>query len=111
MHQCTDPSRLACGHSERDTPFGFNDFGAYLGALDRWSEGGQIYVHLHRYVIEVAINPPQWLPLGPFVSSHAAWFQPGMWATFLLVGLAVYRVAEFAAVPPSLRRSVESVRD
>lgn len=169
------------------TPFGFNDFGAYSGALRRWSEGGSIYVrddgggyhgsylyppvtlllfypftgfgfttgailfggislvllwvgldavaqslageldaatgypsipvlsvllfHLHRYVLEVAINPPEWLPLGAFVSSHAAWFQPGMWATFLLVGLAVYRVAEYGSLSAALGDSDASFRD
>jgi hypothetical protein len=60
--------------------------------------------HLHRYVLDVALAPPGWLPLAGFVREQAAWFQPGMWATFLLVGLAASRVAEHAQVSvPSVR--------
>ncbi|MFB6120030.1 MAG: glycosyltransferase family 87 protein [Halobacteriaceae archaeon] len=56
--------------------------------------------HLHRYSVEVAINRPDLLPVGSsFVRAHAPWFQTGMWATFLLVGLAAVRVAEHAALP------------
>lgn len=54
--------------------------------------------HLHRYVVEVAVNPPAWLPVARLVREHAAWFQPGMYATVLLVGLAAYRVAEHVPV-------------
>ncbi|MFP4590160.1 MAG: glycosyltransferase family 87 protein [Halobacteriales archaeon] len=51
-------------------------------------------VHAHRYVIEVVIHPPSWLPAGGYLAANAAWFQPAMWATFVLVGLAAYRLAQ-----------------
>lgn len=63
-----------------------------------------LLIHLHRYGVELAVNPPAGLPLREFVKSNAAWFQPGMWGTFLLVGLAAYRVAEHASMPDWLAR-------
>lgn len=66
--------------------------------------------HLHRYGVELAVNPPSWLPASGFVSAHAPWFQPGLWATFLLVGLAAYRVAEHGsfATLRDVRRSLSA---
>ncbi|MFW6448449.1 MAG: glycosyltransferase family 87 protein [Halobacteriota archaeon] len=55
-----------------------------------------LLLHLHRYVIELVIDPPAWLPAGAYLAANAGWFQPAMWATFLLVGLAAYRLAEAA---------------
>ena len=54
--------------------------------------------HLHRYGLGLALDPPAWLPpaAAAALSERAAWLQPGVWATFLLVGLAAYRVAECA---------------
>lgn len=52
-----------------------------------------LLVHFHQLTLHVAVNPPGWLPLAGFVSGHAAWFQPGVWGTFLLVGLAARHVA------------------
>lgn len=59
--------------------------------------------HLHRYGVELLKYPPEWFPA--FVGEHGAWFQPGMWATFLLVGLAAYRVAECASLPSRFSRT------
>jgi len=67
--------------------------------------------HFHRYAVELVVAPAYefltqvaWLPHTAFepvphlnlASWLAAWLQPGLWATFLLVGLAAYRVAEGA---------------
>ncbi len=64
-----------------------------------------LLVHLHRYVIEVLINHPEWLPASEFVSANVAWFQPAMWGTFLLLGLAVYRLIEAADVAELAREN------
>lgn len=53
-----------------------------------------LLVHLHRYVIEFAINTPAFVPAGSVLTEHAAWFQPAMWATFILVGLAAVRLLD-----------------
>lgn len=63
--------------------------------------------HLHRYGLELIIIPPEWLPAAQFIRDNAPWFQPGMWASFMLVGLVAVRVAEHATVPPA----VQSVRE
>lgn len=55
-----------------------------------------LLVHLQVYVVHFALHPPGWLPLGAAIGDHVAVVQPGMWATFLLVGLAAYRVGEHA---------------
>lgn len=51
-------------------------------------------IHLHRYVVELLVNTPGWLPAGAFLTEHAGWFQPAMWATFVLVGLAAFRLLD-----------------
>jgi hypothetical protein len=63
--------------------------------------------HLHRYGLELVIVPPEWLPAAQFIRDNAAWFQPGMWASFMLVGLIAVRVGEHAAVPPTGRAARE----
>jgi len=63
--------------------------------------------HLHRYGLELIIVPPEWLPAAGFIRDNAPWFQPGMWASFMLVGLVAWRVAEHARLPPT----VQTVRD
>lgn len=70
--------------------------------------------HLHRYGLGLALDPPGWLPpaAAAALSERAAWLQPGMWATFLLVGLAAYRVAERAPrLPGDVARSARGGRD
>lgn len=61
-----------------------------------------LLLHAHRYVVEVLIESPQSVPL--LTRGHAPWLQPGMWATFLLVGLAAVRVGEHATLPAAVRR-------
>jgi hypothetical protein len=51
-----------------------------------------LFLHVHRYVLELAVAPPAWLPLAGAVRAHAAWLQPAAWATVLLAGLAAYRI-------------------
>lgn len=52
-----------------------------------------LLLHFHRYVVEFVVRPEPWVPLGDVLMDLAVWLQPGMWATFLLVGLAAYRVS------------------
>lgn len=56
--------------------------------------------HVHRYGVEAIVAPPAWLPFAA-VLRGAAWLQPGLWATLLLVGLAAYRVAEHVPALPA----------
>ncbi len=65
--------------------------------------------HLHRYGLEVIIIPPEWLPAAQFIRDNAPWFQPGMWASFMLVGLIAARVAEHARIPPAVQTVRERV--
>jgi alpha-1,2-mannosyltransferase len=58
-----------------------------------------LLVHLHRYVLEVIVAPPAWVPLGSLLQTNAALLQPGVWGTLLLGGLAAYRVSEHATLP------------
>jgi len=59
-------------------------------------------LHVHRYSLEVLTNPEGGYPGATLVYDLAPALQPGMWGTFLLVGLAGYRVAEHATVPDPL---------
>lgn len=64
-----------------------------------------LLVHLHRYVVELLVNTPAWIPAGTFFTERAGWFQPAMWATFILVGLAALRlldeIMEYDAASPT----------
>ena len=86
------PAVIMIAH-ELDRPDGY----AWLPVLS------VLLFHLHRYGLEVIILPPDWLPARGFVQQHAPWFQPGMWASLLLVGLIAVRVAEHGRLPPALR--------
>lgn len=49
-------------------------------------------LHLHRYVLGVLVRPPNWLLAESTGRLLAPWLQPGMWATFALVGLLAGRL-------------------
>lgn len=67
-----------------------------------------LLLHLHSPGLAVVLHPPGWLPLGSLLQSQPYWFQPGMYGTFLLVGLAAVRVAEHASLPVVDRSPAES---
>ncbi|MFB6162515.1 MAG: glycosyltransferase family 87 protein [Halococcoides sp.] len=59
------------------------------------------FVHFHRYVVELTTHPDGQYLGAALLYQFAAVLQPAAWATFMLVGLAAYRVAEHAS-PPDL---------
>lgn len=59
-----------------------------------------LLLHFHRYVLTVLLEAPGRVPLGSVLHDHIGLVQPGLWATLLLVGLAAWRVAEHADLPP-----------
>ncbi|WP_169051818.1 glycosyltransferase family 87 protein [Halorhabdus amylolytica] len=65
-----------------------------------------LLVHVHRYVIVFLTQPEGNFPGAALLYDFGPYLQPGMWGTFLLVGLAGYRVAEHAALP-----GPETIRD
>ncbi|MFC7132527.1 MULTISPECIES: glycosyltransferase family 87 protein [Salinibaculum] len=67
-----------------------------------------LLVHFHRYALELLKHPPGSISVET-ARNLAPYLQPGMWATFLLVGIAAYRVAERARTPTSLRTVRERV--
>lgn len=67
-----------------------------------------LLVHLHRYVLDLLMNHARVVPYGEFLQAQVAWIQPGMWGTYLLVGLAAYRVAAYATTPEMLATPGES---
>lgn len=92
------PAVIMVAH-ELDRPDGY----AWLPVLS------VLLFHLHRYGLELIIVPPEWLPAAGFIRENAAWLQPGMWASFMLVGIIVVRVGEHATVPPTVRTVREGV--
>ncbi|WP_167880001.1 glycosyltransferase family 87 protein [Halorhabdus rudnickae] len=65
-----------------------------------------LLVHVHRYALEFLTKPEGNFPGAALLYDFGPYLQPGMWGTFLLVGLAGYRVAEHATLP-----ALGSVRD
>ncbi|AWB27566.1 glycosyltransferase family 87 protein [Halococcoides cellulosivorans] len=59
------------------------------------------FVHIHRYVVELTTQPDGGYLGAETLYQFAPVLQPAAWATFMLVGLAGYRVAEHAS-PPDL---------
>lgn len=55
-----------------------------------------LLVHLHAYGLWTIVNLPAWVPFSENLATHAAWLQPGLWGTTLLVALAAVRVAQHA---------------
>lgn len=60
---------------------------------------------IHAYGLYAVVEVlPDRLPGGEVLLEYAAWLQPGLWATLLLVGLAGYRVASAADFRTRLNR-------
>ena len=55
-----------------------------------------LLLHLHRYALELLTKPEGDFPGAAILYDAGPFLQPGMWGTFLLVGLVGYRVAEHA---------------
>lgn len=64
-----------------------------------------LLVHLHRYALAFLTNPDATYPGATVLYDFGAVLQPAMWGTFLLVGLAAYRVGEHASLPAALNTS------
>ena len=58
-----------------------------------------LLVHVHRYGLELLTRPEGDFFGATLLYDLGAFLQPGMWGTFLLVGLAAHRVAEHAVLP------------
>jgi hypothetical protein len=58
-----------------------------------------LLLHLHRYALELLTKPDGNFPYAATLYDIGAVLQPGMWGTFLLVGLIGVRVTEHASVP------------
>lgn len=60
-------------------------------------------LHLHRYVLGVLAWPPEWLLAESTGRLLAPYVQPGMWATFALVGLLAWRLYQAGSGEPAGR--------
>ncbi|QLD89042.1 DUF2029 domain-containing protein [Natronomonas salina] len=58
-------------------------------------------LHLHRYVIAVLAWPPEWLLAESTGRLLVPYLQPGMWATFALVGLLAWRLYQAGSDDPT----------
>lgn len=58
-------------------------------------------LHLHRYVIAVLAWPPEWLLAESTGRLLVPYLQPGMWATFALVGLLAWRLYQAGSREPA----------
>lgn len=67
---------------------------------------------VHAYGLYLVVETlPGRMSFGDLLVEHAAWLQPGLWGTLLLVGLAGWRVAEAARDGDRLRRLQRRYRE
>ena len=68
-------------------------------------------LHVHAYGLMLFVDVlPRWVASGGALDSVLGLFQPGLWGNLLLIGLAVFRVAEHVSVPAWLSGQGSRIR-